>query len=89
MANGWKSDEITRNERGSVRSPCGAASLLSPETSPSLTRPAIELDPRGTRIMWVRAVFATAKKSSANALAVHLGVPIQLKPYDNPVRTND
>jgi len=39
--------------------------------------------------MWVRAVFATAKKSSANALAVHLGVPIQLKPYDNPVRTND
>ena len=25
----------------------------------------------------------------ANALAVHLGVPIQLKPYDNPARYND
>src|SRR5262249_28787124 len=25
----------------------------------------------------------------ANALAVHLGVPMQLKPYDNPARYND
>src|SRR5262249_3315330 len=25
----------------------------------------------------------------AHALAVHLGVPIELKPYDNPVRYNE